>query len=376
MYSHVLGQAYNYGQSFVPGKDSAAVSTPASPTSFLDRQINTYGTPRRRSQQPQQPAQGAPGAPQPASGVVMPNGVPSVAPAVTAAPQQPQMSQNPGSVTAEGVYRPGQYNGPTYQAQQISQFQAPQFGGMQQQAQGLVQQLLANPQSLSPQVLAQMKGQSADQAAILQRQSANQLKAGLAARGINANSGYGLGQQRALMADTNSNLLNSLRGLDITAAQTGRQDQLNALNAANQFQNLGFQQALGGYQAALQGMDANRNEQQLAIQSALQNWNTNQQAQQLASQSQLAANSNSNQAQSIQNQMRQFGENLGFQREQFDFGKQQQAEQMAAAERARGQQQANWEDQMAFQYQQANQSQWNSLLDYLMGGGNSTGVLF
>lgn len=393
MYSHVLGRAYNYGQSLVPGKDSAP-NMPQQPlsggTSFLDQQINTYGmpgdgtAPRRRkpAETPQWQTTQAQAAPAAGGSPFMPNGMPAPQPhqpqplqqpQPRPAPAQQQAPANYGSVNQEGVYTAGQYAGPQYQAQQMGGFQGPNMGAFNDQQQALLARMLANPGTMNDQRVAQMKGQYTDQAAQMARQQNDQIRGAMAARGRNVNSGQALGQQRQVLSDMNANILNNMRTVDLQAAQQNRQDELAALNAAGQFGQQQFQQALGGYQANLQGMDANRQEQLAGIQSALQNWNVNQDMLGRQSQSQLASKGNqiqeqgnwfnreanqaqaanqtqanwfqreANQAQAanaaaqLANQLAMHRDSFGLQQEQFGWQKslqQQQMEQEAAARAA------------------------------------------
>ncbi len=339
-------------------------TTQKSPTTFLDRQINTYGMPASGTTQQQ--------APQPASGTpFMPNGAP--------APQQQTVQAQPAQQTAQpatnygtvsgGVYRPpAQLPQQTYSAQQIQQFQQPQYQGMQDQQAQMVQQLMNNPYTLSPEVLSQMRGGMTDQAALLARQTQGQMASQMAARGISPNSNYAQGQNRAVLQGMNSDIMNNNRGLNIAAAQSNRGDLLNAIQAGGDFQNQALQRAIGGYQAGLAGTEAQRAENALAMNSQHQNWQTALQALGLGSSSALQNQGLNLQGQQINNQASQFDRNFGFQQQQFDWQRSVDDRNFGASQAQAGAANDRWADQMAFQYQQAQNDEWNNLLGYLMGG--------
>lgn len=424
MYDKKLGEALNYGQSMQPGKTM-------NDQTFLNRQINTYGQPsinkknnsasgnfaptgsnvvmpngspmpyqpptggnfaptnntavssappqaaQQPAAQPQAPAPQQPAPPPPQAVQAPPVQSPQPVQQQAPVPQPPPPAGvqrfdqgNAGSVNAEGVYTAGQAPTNTYQAQQVAQYQAPQLGGMQEQQQQMIQNLMNNPYSLGPEQLAQMKGASTDQAALLERQTMNQLQDQLAARGMNVNSGYGMGQQRALMADTNSNILNNLRGIDMQAAATNRGDLLNALGMSSQFQNDANSRAGQNYQLGLAGQQAQQGENLAAQNSALQAFQANQGMQGQQSSSLLNAIQNRNQSASIANQASQFGQSLGFDREKFGYQKELDNRQFDAQASAQGAAQGRWEEEMLMQQQQA-QRQWEmQMIQYIMQGGD------
>lgn len=129
----------------------------------------------------------------------------------------------PGALPKAGlnVYQPGQID----QYQNINQDQTQ---GMVMQA---LQQALSGG-SLSPEVVAQMQGQLKDQALTMQQGQDQQVRQSFANRGM----ATGAGAMDALLAgnrqNTQSNLLNQYRDLNVAAAGQNRQDLLNALGAA------------------------------------------------------------------------------------------------------------------------------------------------
>lgn len=363
MYDQTLGQALNYGgQNMIPGKASSPMAE-----TFLDSQVNNYGIPRQRTRATRQL--------QPTSGSTpwMPNGAPQPAPAQPAQPLAPTTTQQPaqvgqrGSVDAgTGIYTPGQAPSLVYQAQQIPQFQAPNDGGVGQLQQQSVMNLLRNPYSMGPDVLNQMKGQNRDSAVLMENQVLGQLRGSLAGRGIGLNEGMGLGNQRALMAATNADILAGNRGLDIEAAKTNRQDLLNALGVAGDYQQGLFSRALGGYGAQLQGLGANRDEGLSAIQSQLQNFGLNEDLLQRQSGS-IFQNMQQRLAESqLAQQGSQFDRSLGLDYDKFNYGKEQDALNRQDAASNASAANSRWEDEMAFRYQQQQQAEYNQMMQWLM----------
>lgn len=332
-----------------------------SATSFLDRQINTYGLPSSNLKQTHQTA-----IPQQQTTAFMPNGAPIPQPApqpVQQVVQQPTGSVGSvGTVSSKGVYSGGQAPTMTYQQQYIPQFQAPNTGQIGEQTQSLMSQFMSNPYSLSPQTVAQMKGTARDQAALLEKQTMGNMMGALGARGIDPNSKYGLAQQRALQAGTNRDILNSNRALDIQAALQNRNDMMQAINLGNQYEDSVFGRAAQAYGLGLQGLGMQGQEQQRFLDSIARNYQLGLQGAQLGSSSQLSAVGNdlTRRGQDLQNS--QFGQNL-------DFNYEQLRQQMANASAGRSQANDHFNQQMAFQYQQAQQQEFNNLLQYLMSGG-------
>lgn len=432
MQDTATGEALNYGQS-KKGK-------------FRDFQYNTYGVPRRERTAPggdPNGQQGGGGQPQGPAPDVMPTGMPTAggsmmqqqsAPSLMDGPQPamgmpmnhgnmapqpygpqqsdgaqsyggPAMAGNRMSAPSQVQYDPrGTYQAPPppqgsiYQAQHINQFQAPQNSAMQGQVEGLVGQILQHPESMGVDVVNQMKGQTRDQAALMQQQTMGQLQQNLAGRGIAGDYGYGAGQQRQVMSDTNRGVLDNYRNLDIQAAQTNRADQMNAAGLGQNYLNNQFSQGLQGYQAGLQGQQLQGQENQNAANSQLQNWQAQQGAQQSQQQSimqaiQMAIGQGQfgqqmglqqrqfgegqrqfNQGYDLQNRQfgegqRQFDQNFGFQNKQFDANNANQQAQLGLQGASLNQAGNQFDQQMAFQYQQAQQQQMQNLLAALMGGG-------
>lgn len=361
MYDQTLGRAYNYGQSFIPGKAGLGEGSPMQ-QSFLDRQYNMYGRPRPK--QPQQPQQ-----PQPATQVpVMPNGVPLPQ-------QQPQGKR--GSVDVNtGVYTAGEAPQLNFAPQYVERFNDPTNRNVHNRQQSLVEQLLANPSSMNDDVVNQMKGRQRDTAALLEQQSMGQLQNQLASRGVAVNQGQGLGQQRALMESTNRSILGGQRDIDIQKAAQDRNDLLTALGAADTFQNSTLQRALAGHSANLQGISSNTAQQQAMLQAALQQHGMNEDMLGRQSQSIFNMFGNQNQQrgldlqqQQIRNQQSQFDTDFGFRERQYgdQLRMNEQSRQDAAANAAAANQ--RWLDQEAYDAMMAQQQEQDQLLQWLLGLG-------
>jgi hypothetical protein len=200
-------------------------------------------------------------------------------------------------------------------------------------------------------------------------------------------------------------VLEGNRNIDIQKMGQDRQDLLGALGASTDFQNSALGRAVQGYQTGLQGTEAQRAESLAQIGSGQDltrlNWQGQQQgfedamrqagmtadegykgyqsqfgAQQADQQRQLsnmgllrqdASNATQNRQIDVQNS--QFGQSLGFDREKFQYGKDQDAAQMAASAAAQGAADDRWAEQQAYQYMQDQQRQQDQYLQWLMNGG-------
>lgn len=315
MYSQALGEAYNYGQ---PPNQSGNNS----PTRFLDYQINTFGMPRRqRRQQQQQQPQAQPGGfnpqqPQPqqsqqpmATGVpFMPSGQPMPAPLQQGDPRLGQQ----GSVNQQGVYTPGTAPQFTYNPVATPAFVQPQTRGIEQLQAQQIAQMLQSGGSMNPQIVAQMQGQLADQAALMQQQNIGQSAQSLALRGVGNQSGQFNANARDIRSNTANNLLDQYRQLNVAAAQQNQQDMLNNLGAADSFQGNLLSRAIGGFNANLSGQAAESNQQQAFLNSLYDRYGMQEDLLSRQSQSQLSANQQGLQQQQINQSGSQFYDELEY----------------------------------------------------------------
>ncbi len=139
------------------------------------------------------------------------------------------------------IYRP---SSPPPQARQaqgpsrrptFTQYQGVDQSALLNKGQNVVSGMLDNPGTMNPQVLAQMKARQKEQALALAEQTKSNAQAQMASSGFSANGGMRVGANRAVDMGTVNSILAGNRDLDVTAAQTNRQDAINALAAAGQF---------------------------------------------------------------------------------------------------------------------------------------------
>jgi hypothetical protein len=207
---------------------------------------------------------------------------------------------------------------PAYMAAQISQYQAPgQAQGLNDSMSGLMAKMIANPETMSDQNVAQLKEQQKEQALSMQQQMQAQGGQQAASQGM-----YGSGQQLANDQRSRDTTLNSLlsgyRGIDLQKMGQDRTDQLNVMNAGQGFTNALTNQAQGNYGATLQGQQAqaNQNFQSQQSQADAVKYNlARQQAQAGINQASSASQQNARQfglqAQQAQAGQNQFGANFG-----------------------------------------------------------------
>lgn len=160
--------------------------------------------------------------------------------------QQPPPSANTwGQQTQAPPAPPGQF----------SQYQAPQDYGMTGRQAQLLQQMGANPNTLSDAVVAQMKGQARGDEALMTKQLMAQHAGQMAARGLGGGGQTQMGQA-AMLAALAGNVMNSNRALDIQKAMQDRADQLQVAGAMGDFSTQASDRAIQAYQAQLAGQQA------------------------------------------------------------------------------------------------------------------------
>jgi hypothetical protein len=223
--------------------------------------------------------------------------------------------------TAMPSYQAGQLSTqglPAYMAAQMAQYQQPgQAQGLNDSMSGLMAQLMANPNSMSDQGVAQLKEQQKEQALSMQQQL--QAQGGQQAASLGT---YGSGQQLAndqrFREGTMNSVLSGNRAIDLQKMMQDRTDQLGVLNAGQGLTNSLTNQAQGNYGATLQGQgaQANQNLQQQQSQAAQVQFDLQRQMNQ--------EGLNQSQAGSQQN-----ATNYGFQVQQADAASQAQQQQYA-----------------------------------------------
>lgn len=113
------------------------------------------------------------------------------------------------------------------------QYQIPgQWGANDAQMQ-LLMSLFANPYSMSPEVVSQMKGMNRDSAVSMADQARAQMQQGIASRGLNLGGGQAQAGERRLNQAAIQNILSGNREIDIAKAQQDRQDVLGLLGMTN-----------------------------------------------------------------------------------------------------------------------------------------------
>lgn len=254
--------------------------------------------------------------------------------------------------------------GNAYTANQLSAFQAPNTGTVATQNTQLMQNILANPESLSPSVVAQMKAAGKTSATKQAEQLRQQASTTLAGRGFSGGGGMQAAADAAVDQNFLESLLDSNRNVEIGAAQQNFQDRLAASGAGTQFQNAASQRAIGESGAETQRFGANEGARQAASADALgrsQFAYGQQQADRTANlQEWLARNGVNLDTNKLNEQIRQFNQTFGFdvtrflddiRRDNRNFGE--------------GQRQSN--NQLGLGYNQLQQQAQNSLLNFLQG---------
>lgn len=256
--------------------------------------------------------------------------------------------------------------GAGYQAGQLSAFQGPQTGTVGAQNTALMEQILANPESLSPEVVAQMKASGKTSAARQQEQLRQQAATTLAGRGFSGGGGMQAAADAAVDQNFLESLLDSNRDVDITAAQTNFQDRLRASQAGTDFQNAASNRAIGESGAEVQRFGANEGFRQAESQDDLQRDSFRQgQMQQDRTanlQEWLGRNGVNIDTNKLNEQMRQFNQTFGFDVTRF-------LDDIRRDNRNFGEGQRQNDNQLGFGYNQLQQQSQNSLLNFLTQNG-------
>lgn len=148
---------------------------------------------------------------------------------------------------------------------QFSQYGGPGPGNAQNElaSQSLLAQLLQNPESLNPEVVAQMKEAQKDTNVSLADQLRQQTGNQFAARGLSGGGGQ-LGALNQIGEASMSDLLKSYRDIDIEAARTNTADRRAALDTANQSLTGATNRATSNYASRLAGQGAQEDANQFA----------------------------------------------------------------------------------------------------------------
>jgi hypothetical protein len=250
---------------------------------------------------------------------------------------------------------------PSYQPDKFTQFANPDQSGIDNQSSALMNAILANPQTMNPGVVAQMKEAQKQEALAMQHQRMQGQQQHDVASGT-LGSGYAQAAQGGFQNDAINAILQGNRGIDMQAASTNRQNELDALSASNAFQTGQMGRATQGYGATLQGQGAQAQANQFGVSSALQA---------------AIAGEQMKQAQ-FDSQFRNTGLDFGVQ--QANAGEQYKAQQSGAQNAAfdaanyfqANQQNENrrqFNNTLGFNYNQLDQSDNQFLMDWLMRNG-------
>lgn len=224
--------------------------------------------------------------PPPAAPVASPQAIEARPDARTPDQHTPALpTYNPFQFTASVGATPGQvtYNpAATLANPNISQFAAPDQSAGNTAQNNVLNAVMANPEVMNPERVAQLKEQQKEQALLLGQQNNAQYAQSAVGRGT-LNSG----QTDAFRSTTNNNVNNAIlsgnRNVDLSTAQTNRQNQLDALTASSGVAQDQLGRATGSYTTGLQGQLAKANSD-----LSTAGFNANQQFQ--GYQSQAAAN--------------------------------------------------------------------------------------
>lgn len=207
-----------------------------------------------------------------------------------AGPQQPNpagFTPTPGwGVQTPPAYQPDTANLPEFQSTQFTQFQAPDQSGTTGNMQGLLDQILLNPETLGATQTNQMKSQAKETALSQAEQLRAMAGSDLASRGF-AGGGMDAAAGRAINSNLINDLITSGREVDLQAAATNRADQLNALGAGDSFLNSQLQRATQGYGATLAGQEAQAGDRRAGSEFGLERWQAGEEASRAANDSEF-----------------------------------------------------------------------------------------
>lgn len=156
----------------------------------------------------------------------------------------------------------------SYQGSQFSQFQSPEQQQTQQLQTQRMNEMLRNPETLSPQVLAALKEKQKEAALMMEQQGLQSAQQNAASRGFGGNGSL-QGIEQAIRGNTSNQILNSNRDLDIAAATQNRQDLINALGASDSVLSGQMGRATQGYGATLAGQGAQAGDTRSVSQDAI-----------------------------------------------------------------------------------------------------------
>jgi hypothetical protein len=186
---------------------------------------------------------------------------PLQAPSLGTQPYQPYQFQ---TQVPQAPTLPGSYGGT-----QFSQFAAPQQQQATSQQNNLLSAILTNPQTMNPAAVAAMQEAGKEQAVLLGQQAQQGLAANAAMRGVSG-GGWAAGQQRAIDSDVGNQILSGNRAVSLEALARNRQDELNALGAADSVMSGQMGRATEGYRTGLLGQQTQAEDDRGVANDAIQ----------------------------------------------------------------------------------------------------------
>ena len=308
--------------------------------------------------------------------------------------QAPNLGSNPFA-----TYQARQFQTPTpqmgtlpysYAGSEFTEFQSPgqsqDNAAIQGQMSGLMQAILANPQTMNPTAVAQMKERNKEANLNAQTQLQQQLQQNQVGRNT-AGGGYAQALQRQLGSDTMGNVITGNRDIDLAALDRNRQDELNALQAGQGFLTNTADRGIAEYQARLAGEQLQagdaRNVSQDALQRALAGFDTSMQSAQFGRQGeQMGADEAFRSYQSqlgaqqadIERALQQFGVNQGqfgsnlqaeLGRGELDLSNRQLAENSRQFNKDLGFRNSSLNKNLGYSYSQLQAQQQSELMNYL-----------
>jgi hypothetical protein len=270
----------------------------------------------------------------------------------SAQPAAPAWGQNPAVTSPVTGSMFGQGN-VAVQAPQHQTYQH-QNPYMQQQQQ-LMQSILGSGGSMNQNVQDSMFEQQKEQANSMAQQLGMRAGQGAAGRGFGPNGNANQGAQSQINDTLAQQLMGGRRDISVQAAQTNRQDQLNALNQSMGLDDQAFNQGMGQNQQAYGQNMGNAQFQYQQMQndrgSQLQEW--------------LAQRTDQLENRGMRNQEQQFLQSFLESQRQFNnqFGENQRQFNANLGENSR-----QYNGQMGFNYTNMNNNNQNSYMRYLMGG--------
>lgn len=276
---------------------------------YRKAQTSTVDPTQPKAEEPAAEAQqaSAPTTPVTATGGIPPPAAPAAAPV---GPKAVAGNRNIADVAAM----------PTYQAQSftnsltptdISQYAAPDQSHVNGQQNTLLDAIMAHPETMDANTIAQLKEQQKEQALLLGQQDMGQYSQNAVARGT-LNSGQTQGYRANSANNINNAILSGNRATDLAAIAQNRQDQLNALGASTGVAQDQLGRSTQAYGTGLQGQMAQDSSKLSHAQFGLGVDQANAQQKQLEFQSQADSN-NSAFARALaaaQNQQGIYGQDL------------------------------------------------------------------